>query len=67
MKVYNRTIPIGAEGVVVALDAVSASNLPAEVDTVMVLGLNVFGQVVDLRCKFGQREMTCGANLATAV
>eukprot|EP01047_Picozoa_sp_COSAG01_P052936 COSAG01_NODE_5619_length_4142_cov_9.969577_1_plen_894_part_00 len=61
LKVYGTTVPIGALPTVVQLDSVTAANLPVEVDSMTVVGLNVFGVSVNVTCGFGHRELACSA------
>ena len=61
VDVYGTPVEVGGPSVVVKLDAATAENLPPEVERITVVGLNVFGQSVNVSCQFGQRELDCQA------
>ena len=61
LTVHGTPVPIGGGAVTVALDAAAGAQLPPEVASVAVLGLNVFGRVADVNCSLAPRQLTCRA------
>ena len=61
LTVHGTPVPIGGGAVTVALDAAAGAQLPPEVASVAVLGLNVFGRVAEVNCSLAPRQLTCRA------